>query len=76
MKAIHNSNIRNEIKDYYKVDKLSQIDANLIDKFYDIRSAIYNDFGAWCTAKGYDMIYIKSEDFYVMLNRTKLIVKK
>lgn len=37
---------------------------------------VYEDFGSWCTAKGYDFIYIKKEDFYVMLNRTKLIIKE
>lgn len=37
---------------------------------------VYEDFGSWCTAKGYDFIYIKKEDFYVMLNRTKVVVKK
>ncbi len=37
---------------------------------------VYEEFGAWCTAQGYDIIYIKSEEFYVMLNRTSLVVKK
>lgn len=37
---------------------------------------VYEDFGSWATAKGYDAFYVPKEKYYVVLNRGKLIVKK
>lgn len=35
---------------------------------------IYDNFGSWATAKGYDLIYNPSDGFYIVLNRTKIYV--
>ena len=40
------------------------------------QKAVYNEFGAWATAKGYDYIHWSSDDYWIMLNRTKTIVKE
>jgi len=39
---------------------------------------VLNDFGSWATSKGYDgyNIFVGSRDFFVSLNRTKLIVSE
>jgi hypothetical protein len=63
-------------KRHFNVEKLSQIDPDLLDVFEITQKAVYGNFGSWCTCRGYDMIYIKSEEFFVMLNRTKLIVRE
>ncbi|MCC8175508.1 MAG: hypothetical protein LIO91_03650 [Bacteroidales bacterium] len=36
---------------------------------------IYEDFGAWATMKGYDAYYVKNDRYWVVLNRTKLIMR-
>jgi hypothetical protein len=69
-------NISAVAKKHFNVDKISQIPYEKLDDFEILKKSIYDDFGSWATAKGYDMIYVNSEDFYVMLNRTKLIVLK
>jgi hypothetical protein len=39
---------------------------------------VLNDFGSWATSKGYDgyNIFVGTRDFFVSLNRTKLIVSE
>lgn len=50
-----------------------ELDA-LRDKFSDM-AEIFDDFGAWATSKGYDIIYNPNDGYYVVLNRTKLILR-
>ncbi|MEI6752367.1 MAG: hypothetical protein WCK78_04295 [Paludibacter sp.] len=68
-------------RDQFAWKKIESVNGNILskiesDQLTEMTTRTYMNFGSWATAKGYDIIYVPTEKYYVVLNRTKLIVKK